>query len=195
MDKFKFGKTGFKLSKPKKGTGKAFEGTPEKTEPMSPPPHEEEQVFFLPPVQTVPVKVRLLDEHARMPEYKHQFDSGFDLAATETMEIEGKHTAVVRTGLVVEIPPGYELQVRPRSGVSLKTDLRVANAPGTVDSNYRGEVGVIITNQSMFNQTINKGDRIAQGVIAPVAVAQFIEVDEMGNTTRGAGGYGSTGMK
>jgi dUTP pyrophosphatase len=168
----------------------------------------------------VHVKVKKLREDAVIPEYAHEGDAGFDLVAVEDVIIEPGQVRVVKTGLAFEVPPGYELQVRPRSGVSLKTDLRVANSPGTVDAPYRGEVGVLLWNSRhnkddvttntvktlkgpdiideefpMGTYLIRKGDRVAQGVIVPVMRAQFIEVDELSDTERGAGGFGSTGVK
>lgn len=166
------------------------------------------------------MKVKRLSEDAVLPVYAKQGDSGFDLVATEDILIEPGETKLVPTGLAFEIPEGYELQVRPRSGVSAKTKLRVANAPGTVDAGFRGEVKVIIDNiaqRDVGRETnhaktlagdmqwaeglriprstylIRKGDRIAQGVIAPVARVHFEEVSELSESERGTGGFGSTG--
>jgi dUTP pyrophosphatase len=167
----------------------------------------------------IPVEIKLLNDEAKVPVYARPGDAGFDLIAMEDVYIHPGATEIVPTGLAVAIPEGFELQVRPRSGVSAKTFLRVANAPGTVDSGYRGEVGVIIDNTAPImdgmvphvytidgekenidvlvpplTYKIRKGDRIAQGVIAPVYRAVFQEVDELDETERGAGGFGSTGM-
>jgi dUTP pyrophosphatase len=152
------------------------------------------------------VRFKLLHEDAKLPAYATAGASGFDLVAIEDVEIEPGETLLVKTGLSVEIPEGYEMQVRPRSGLSLKTPLRVANSPGTVDSDYRGEVCVIMNNSAdpryvpvgdlAFRnkaQTIKKGDRIAQGVICPVIRADLVIVTEHTDTVRGAGGFGSTG--
>ncbi|MCU5755658.1 dUTP diphosphatase [Bacillus cereus] len=156
-----------------------------------------------------------------LPKYAKSGDSGFDLVAAEDVVIKPGETKVIPTGLAFEIPPGYEMQIRPRSGMSRKTKLRVVL--GTIDSGYRGEVGVIVDNTSIveyasqprllkgafvgdndFNVTkvtkyevikINKGERIAQGVIAPVVTAHFVEVDELSDSERGKGGFGSTGTK
>ena len=146
-----------------------------------------------------------------LPKYAKPGDSGFDLVAAEGTIIEPGQTKVLPTGLAFEIPPGFELQVRPRSGISRKTFLRVVL--GTVDSGFRGEVGVIVSNISYPGNSITlgindeheifksvtyvvkKGDRIAQGVIAPVETANFVEVDELSRSDRGTGGFGSTGVK
>jgi len=101
--------------------------------------------------------------------------------------------ALVPTGLVLEIPPGWEGQVRPRSGLALRHGLSLLNAPGTIDSDYRGEVGVIVANLGGESVTIERGDRIAQLVLSPVARARFAESDELLTSDRGAGGFGSTG--
>lgn len=134
-----------------------------------------------------------------LPRYAKPGDSGFDLVAAEDTIIWPGETKVVQTGLAFEIPPGYELQVRPRSGMTRNTKLRVVL--GTVDSGYRGEVGVLVDNiesvkgKLMSSQLIEKGTRIAQGVIAPVVKAHFVEVDELSESDRGTGGFGSTGVK
>lgn len=146
------------------------------------------------------VKIKRLHPDAVIPKYATPGAAGFDLVAIETVTIRPGETLLVKTGIAVEIPQGYELQVRPRSGTSLKTPLRVANAPGTVDSDYRGEVCVIMTNthydciNTEFGQFhFHKGERIAQGVICPVIQANFEEVTELSDTSRGTGGFGSTG--
>lgn len=167
------------------------------------------------------VKIKRLNENAVIPKYAHEYDAGFDLVAAEDVIIEPGETKLIPTGLAFELPPGYELQVRPRSGITLKTKLRVQF--GTVDSAYRGEVGVIVDNirESYGNNTtkaygidgerytvrphklrtdyysyiIRKGDRIAQAVIKPVEQAEFIEVDTLSDSARGEGGFGSSGVK
>ncbi|EOV9528880.1 dUTP diphosphatase [Bacillus cytotoxicus] len=134
-----------------------------------------------------------------LPKYAKPGDSGFDLVAAEDTIIWPGETKVVPTGLAFEIPPGYELQVRPRSGMTRNTKLRVVL--GTVDSGYRGEVGVLVDNieipkaEYMQASVIERGTRIAQGVIAPVVTAHFVEVDELSFSERGFGGFGSTGIK
>lgn len=142
------------------------------------------------------VKVKKLHPDAVLPRYATPGAAGFDLVSIEDVIIQPGDKKLIRTGLSMEIPLGYEMQVRPRSGLSLKTSLRIANSPGTVDSDFRGEVGVIAWNTSPDQPfVVCKGDRIAQGVIAPVIQASFEEVDELSDTERGAGGFGSTGIR
>ncbi|MGG5770731.1 dUTP diphosphatase [Bacillus wiedmannii] len=144
------------------------------------------------------VKIKRVKD-VELPKYAKSGDSGFDLVAAEDTIIWPGETKVVQTGLAFEIPPGYELQVRSRSGMTRNTKLRVIL--GTVDSGYRGEVGVLVDNTeipkavNMQAHVIEKGTRIAQGVIAPVITANFIEVDELSDSERGVGGFGSTGVK
>ncbi|PGZ66477.1 dUTP diphosphatase [Bacillus cereus] len=144
------------------------------------------------------VKIKRVKD-VELPKYAKPGDSGFDLVAAEDTIIWPGETKVVPTGLCFEIPPGYELQVRPRSGMTRNTKLRVVL--GTVDSGYRGEVGVLVDNNerpislNMKAHVIEKGTRIAQGVIAPVVTAHFVEVDELSESERGKGGFGSTGVK
>ncbi|HFK1429011.1 MULTISPECIES: dUTP diphosphatase [Bacillus] len=144
------------------------------------------------------VKIKRVKD-VEMPKYAKPGDSGFDLVAAEDTIIWPSETKVVPTGLAFEISPGYELQVRPRSGMTRNTKLRVVL--GTVDSGYRGEVGVLVDNTeipkaaNMQAHVIEKGTRIAQGVIAPVITAHFDEVDELSYSERGTNGYGSTGTK
>ena len=142
----------------------------------------------------VKVKIKKIHEDAVIPKYQKKGDAGFDLYAVENRIIHTNETKVVKTGLKMAIPDGYEVQIRPRSGLSLKTGLRVANSPGTIDSGYRGEVGVIMHNANKYKEEIvYKGDRIAQGVLKKVPVAEFMEVDELDDTERGEGGFGHTG--
>ncbi|EJR42183.1 dUTP diphosphatase [Bacillus cereus group sp. MYBK245-2] len=144
------------------------------------------------------VKIKRVKD-VELPKYAKPGDSGFDLVAAEDTIIWPGETKVVPTGLCFEIPPGFELQVRPRSGISRNTKLRVIL--GTVDSGFRGEVGVIVDNTernlgtNMKAHIIERGTRIAQGVIAPVETAHFVEVDELSDSERGKGGFGSTGVK
>lgn len=142
------------------------------------------------------VKFRRLSPLAIMPTRAHPDDAGLDLyALVETTMLTLTHMAVrlVRTGWAIEIPPGYEGQVRPRSGLALKHGVTVLNAPGTIDPQYRGEVGVILVNHGLESHVFKHGDRIAQLVIAPVALATPVEVAELEETERGAGGFGSSG--
>ncbi len=130
-----------------------------------------------------------------LPDYMTPSSSGVDLRAAEEKVIEPGRWALVGTGLYLEIPVGYEAQVRPRSGLALKHGVTVLNAPGTIDADYRGEVGVILVNLSDRPFEIKIGDRIAQLVISPVARAEFEEAGGLTATERGAGGFGSTGLK
>jgi dUTP pyrophosphatase len=144
--------------------------------------------------QNVTVKIRTAHEGIRLPEYATEGSSGFDLRASEPVKIHPNEVMAVPTGLYVEIPAGYEMQIRPRSGLS-KERIFVANSPGTVDSDYRGEVKILLVNHGLFTFKAEAGDRIAQGVVAPVIRVEFEHVGELGKTKRGAGGFGSTGMK
>jgi dUTP pyrophosphatase len=143
---------------------------------------------------SVPLHVQL-DKGVKMPEYKHDGDSGFDLAANEDIDIPAKGVALVSTGVRFGIPNGYEIQVRSRSGLAAKSGVFVLNSPGTVDASYTGEVKVILANFGHNSVHVQKGDRIAQAVLAPVEKAQFVVVDKLSEeTTRGEGGFGSTGV-
>lgn len=139
------------------------------------------------------VKVKKLHPDAVIPAYQKFGDSGFDFHALHDVEIPGGTAVIVPTGLAMAIPFGNELQIRPRSGMSLKYPIIVANSPGTVDSGYRGEIGIILRNLGFETITIKKGMRIAQGVIAPYILAEFTESEELEDTDRGSAGFGSTG--
>ena len=130
-----------------------------------------------------------------LPAYATADAAGMDLVAAvaEPMTLAPGARALVPTGLSIALPRGFEAQVRPRSGLALKHGVTVLNAPGTVDADYRGEVGVILINHGDAPFTIARGDRIAQMVIAPVAAATVAETDALPATSRGAGGFGSTG--
>lgn len=147
------------------------------------------------PRERVKVQIKKLSEDAVIPQYAHKTDAGADVYAIEDVTLKPHETQLIKTGISVAIPVGYEIQVRPRSGLSLKTGLRVANAPGTIDSDYRGEVCVIMTNTANLSQTINRGDKIAQLVISAVPMIDWVEVDELDSTERGEGGFGSTDKK
>jgi dUTP pyrophosphatase len=134
-------------------------------------------------VDEVKIPVRRLDPGLMLPEYAHQGDAGADLRASEEVELPPLGRALVRTGLAVAIPDGYAAFVHPRSGLASRHGVTVANAPGTIDAGYRGEVRVVV----------NRGDRIAQLVVQAVAAAQFLPVDELPETGRSDGGFGSTG--
>lgn len=142
------------------------------------------------------VKVINKSKHA-LPSYETSASAGLDVRANinESITLKPLERALVKTGLFMEIPVGFECQVRPRSGLALKKGISVLNAPGTVDADYRGEVGVILINLSNENFIIEDGERIAQLVFAEVKQANWIEVVELSETDRGEGGFGSTGVK
>lgn len=151
---------------------------------------------------SVAVKILQLpnfDTELGLPVYQTAQAAGADIKASlgkgESLLIRPGERVLVPTGLAMEIPPGYEVQVRPRSGLSLKTGLLVVNSPGTIDADYRGEVKVIMGNLGLKDEVIAHGDRVAQLVVAPVTQASFTQVNSLGDTDRGAGGFGSTGKK
>lgn len=142
------------------------------------------------------LKVNIINRsHHALPAYETAAAAGMDLRANLDVPIELKplERALVPTGLFMEIPVGYEAQVRPRSGLAAKKGITVLNSPGTVDADYRGEVKVILVNLSSESFVVNDGERIAQLVIAAHAQAEWVEVEELSETGRGAGGFGSTG--
>lgn len=142
------------------------------------------------------VKIINKSNHA-LPDYETIASAGMDLRAdiTENIILDPMERAIVPTGLFLELPIGIEAQVRPRSGLAAKKGITVLNAPGTVDADYRGEVGVILVNLSKESFTIENGERIAQLVIAKHERAEWVEVETLTETERGAGGFGSTGVK
>lgn len=142
----------------------------------------------------VSIKVKAL-EGAAIPEYKTAGAAGADICALVDSPVELKpgDKALIGTGLFFAIPDGYEIQVRPRSGLASKNGVTVLNTPGTIDSDYRGELKVILVNLGKENFTVNKGDRIAQIVVAPVTRGLFETVESLDETERGSGGFGSTG--
>ena len=143
---------------------------------------------------TVHIRVaRVGSSDAPLPRYQTELAAGMDLTAREPIVLGPGEHALVRTGIALAIPPGFEGQVRPRSGLALRHRVTVLNAPGTIDADYRGEVGVVIVNHGAEPFSIAQGDRIAQLVIAAVTRAELVLVDTLDETTRGAGGYGSTG--
>lgn len=131
-----------------------------------------------------------------LPHYATEHAAGMDLmAAIEgTLVLEPGHRAIVPTGLSIALPVGYEAQVRPRSGLAAKNGVTVANAPGTIDADYRGEVGVILINLGQDAFVIERGMRIAQMVVAPVTTISWVSTDTLPETERGSGGFGSTGL-
>ena len=143
---------------------------------------------------TVQVRVKRLNPGAKIPKAAKVGDVAFDLYSVIDYEIKPGERYAVPTGIAVEIPVGYEGQVRPRSGLALKEGLTVLNTPGTIDSGYRGEVKTIMINQGDIPFQITRGMRISQLAIRPVPEVTFIEVDELSDTDRGDGGFGSTGV-
>ncbi|MBQ9407262.1 MAG: dUTP diphosphatase [Desulfovibrio sp.] len=139
------------------------------------------------------ILIQKLNGEASTPSYKNNGDAGFDLYVSQRTTVPPHGTAIIPTGLAFAIPEGYEMQVRLRSSAGLHTPLIIPNAPGTIDAGYRGEVGIVVRNLSNAPFTVEKGERIAQGVIAPVVTALFVETDELPSSERGTGGYGSTG--
>lgn len=132
-----------------------------------------------------------------LPEYATPLSAGLDLRANinESVTLLPMERQLIGTGLYIALPPGYEAQVRPRSGLALKHGITVLNTPGTIDADYRGEVKVLLVNLSNEPFDVNEGERIAQLVIAKHEHAEFVVVDELDDTERGAGGYGHTGVK
>lgn len=139
-------------------------------------------------------KVKKLKENARLPEYAKEGDAGMDLFSTEKYSVKPGERVLVSTGISTEFPLGYELQIRPRSGLALKKGISVVNTPGTVDAGYRGEIGIILINLGQEVFEINPGDKIAQAVLNKFEVAEIQEVSELSETSRGVGGFGSTGV-
>lgn len=130
-----------------------------------------------------------------LPKYETEGASGFDLISVEDVTIEPGETKLIPTGLIVEIPKGYEMQIRPRSGLSYKTGLILPNSPGTIDSDYRGEIKVILRNTGTYKELITKGMRIAQAVVCESYKAILIEAEDLSISKRGDKGFGSTGTK
>jgi dUTP pyrophosphatase len=144
----------------------------------------------------IPVGIKLLKEGARLPRYGSPESAGADLSACldEPLIIEAGRWALVPTGLAISLPPGFEGQVRARSGLALKFGIGVLNGPGTIDSDYRGEVGIILINHGPAPFVVNDGDRIAQLVIARCEQALFTLSPVLEESERGSGGFGSTGV-
>ena len=141
------------------------------------------------------IKIINKSNHA-LPHYETIASAGMDLRANidEAITLKPLDRTIVKTGLFIELPIGFEAQVRPRSGLAAKKGITVLNAPGTVDADYRGEIGVILVNLSNEDFTIENGERIAQLVIAKHERAEWIEVETLSETSRGEGGFGSTGV-
>lgn len=142
----------------------------------------------------IDVRFKRLHCDARVPVYSTPGSAGCDIYALEGAIVQARSRAMVRTGLAIEVPVGYECQVRPRSGLASKHGVTVLNSPGTVDSDFRGEMMILLSNTTDEDYYVSTGDRVAQLVFAPVIQASFVEADELSETTRGTGGWGSTGV-
>ena len=141
------------------------------------------------------MKIKIINKSQHpLPKYQTALSAGMDLYANlkETITLKSLERKLIPTGLFLELPEGFEAQVRPRSGLAIKNGISVLNAPGTIDADYRGEIGVILVNLSTEDFSINNGDRIAQMVIAKYETAEWQEVAEINETARGDGGFGST---
>ncbi|HLB59736.1 MAG TPA: dUTP diphosphatase [Bdellovibrionota bacterium] len=145
----------------------------------------------------VPLKICQLDPDLPLPQYASEHAAGLDLLASisETLTLQPKERALVPTGIAIELPHGFEAQVRPRSGLALRHGISVVNTPGTIDSDYRGEIKVILINHGEEPVTLHRGDRIAQLIVAPIVRVDLVKVESLEITQRGAGGFGHTGVK
>ena len=141
----------------------------------------------------IKILIKRLSKEVSLPKYETNGSSGMDLSANVNTNINPGKTAIIPTGLALSIPKGFEVQIRPRSGLAAKKQISVLNTPGTIDADYRGEIKVILINLGHHPFKVEKGLRIAQMVVCPVVEAQFKEVDELNDTKRGKGGFGSTG--
>ncbi len=146
--------------------------------------------------QSVTVKIKMLEACEDLkPAKAHHDDAAYDIRSRVDMELAPGEPHLVPSGIFMEIPPGYEAQVRPRSGLALKHALTVLNSPGTIDSGYRGEVSVIMLNAGKLPYTVKRGDRIAQMVISALPPVSLEFCDQLSDSSRGAGGFGSTGKR
>jgi dUTP pyrophosphatase len=145
--------------------------------------------------EPVRVRVRRLREGVTLPRYMTPLAAGLDLAASldRDLVLAPRERATVPTGIAIALPPGYEAQVRPRSGLAARQGLTLLNSPGTIDADYRGEILVVLVNLGAEPVTVRSGDRIAQMIVAPVARIEWAEVAELDETSRGGGGFGHTG--
>lgn len=140
------------------------------------------------------LRFKKIHTDATLPSYAHASDAGMDVRSVEDVTVPAMGRVLVHTGLVMLLPPMYEAQVRPRSGLALKHGITVLNTPGTIDSGYRGEVCVILANFGDSDFQVKKGDKVAQIVVAPVVQAEIEAASDIDETDRGAGGFGSTGV-
>ncbi len=140
------------------------------------------------------LKVLKINKEARLPEYANPGDAGMDLFSVEEKVIKSGETVLIKTGIKIELPPGTEAQIRPRSGLALKHSITVLNSPGTIDEGYRGEICIILINHGKESFRVDKLMKIAQMVINPVLRVNISETEEINQTERGEGGFGSTGF-
>jgi len=145
----------------------------------------------------IEILIKRLSKEVSLPKYETSGSSGMDLAANidDKITIDSGKTVIIPTGLSLSIPKGFEVQIRPRSGLAAKQKITVLNTPGTIDADYRGEIKVILINLGKDSFIVERGLRIAQMVVCPVVQAQLKEVDDLSETERGKGGFGSTGTK
>lgn len=143
----------------------------------------------------IKVQITRIKENAVIPKYAHKGDAGVDLYSCEDYSLKPGERVLVSTGIKISVPNGYEAQIRPRSGLALKHGISVCNTPGTIDSGYRGEIGVILINHGNEVFKVEKGTRVCQMIFNKVEEADFEEVKELDETKRGAGGFGHTGVK
>ena len=143
------------------------------------------------------ILIKRLSKYINLPRYETEGSSGMDLSANinSNIEIEPGDSKIIPTGISVSIPKNFEIQIRPRSGLAAKNQISVLNTPGTIDADYRGEIKVILINLGKKKFVLEKGSRIAQMVLCPIAIAKIREVENLEKTDRGSGGFGSTGTK
>jgi len=143
------------------------------------------------------IEINKLHPDATIPRYMTELAAGMDICAVleQPLTLAPGERSLIPTGLAFAIPEGYEVQVRPRSGLAIKHGIGLVNSPGTIDADYRGEIGIILINYGQEDFTINSGERIAQLVVAPVVQAKMIVVDSLSETQRGSGGFGHTGSR
>ncbi len=140
------------------------------------------------------LKVQKLCKDAILPCYAHEGDAGLDLYSITDIVIAPNNIGLIKTGIIIELPKGTEAQIRPRSGLALKHGITVLNTPGTIDEGYRGEIGVILINLGKEDFNVTKGMKIAQMVIKPIIKVRVIEAEDLSETSRNKGGFGSTGL-
>ncbi|EEA86205.1 dUTP diphosphatase [Peptacetobacter hiranonis] len=141
------------------------------------------------------LKIKKLNEDAIIPKFAHKGDAGMDLYSVSEVEIPAGETRLIKTGIAIQLPNMTEAQVRPRSGLALKHSITVLNTPGTIDEGYRGEIGVILINHGKETFVVEKHMKIAQMVVKPIYEVNVMEVEELTDSERGEGGFGSTGTK